>query len=84
MTQQSCSKPGTYLYSSKEDAERVLEAMVQIIDGYGIISVADLNDLVGLPSTYVDNKWGWSKLINVHILQEGEKYSIDLPPVEAT
>ncbi len=51
-----------FIISSREEAELVLERMNDIIDQYEVASVADLNDLVGLPTTHVDNKWGWIDL----------------------
>lgn len=68
---------------SREEAELVLERLIDIIDKYQVASVADLYDLVGLPTSYVDNKWGWSFLNNVEIRQIREGYLIDLPPVES-
>lgn len=71
-----------FILSSREEAELVLERMNDIIDTYSVASVADLNDLVGLPTTHVDNKWGWSQLGNVQIRQIREGYLIDFPSTE--
>lgn len=70
------------IISSKEEAEKVIEMMAEIIDQYQVASVADLYDLVGLPSSYVDNNWGWSYLTSVEIRQVREGWLIDLPAVE--
>jgi hypothetical protein len=56
--------------------------MTDIIDVYKVASVTDLHDLVGLPSTYVDNKWGWENLSYANVRQIREGYLLDLPPVE--
>lgn len=72
-----------FLLSTREEAELVLERMNDIIDNYDVVSLADLNDLVGLPTTHVDNKWGWSSLGNVQIRQIREGFLIDFPPSEA-
>jgi hypothetical protein len=71
------------ILSSKEEAELVLERMQDIIDTYEVVSVADLNDLVGLPTTHVDNKWGWNFIGDVQIRAIREGYLIDLPQAEA-
>jgi hypothetical protein len=68
---------------SKEEADLVLERLVDIIDKYEVVTVADLHDLVGLPSNYVDNKWGWFNLAEADIRQTRQGWLIDLPPVEA-
>ncbi len=56
--------------------------MNDIIETYEVASVADLQDLVGLPSSHVDNKWGWINLHDVQIRQIREGYVIDLPQAE--
>lgn len=67
---------------SREEAELVIERLNDIVDKYDVASVADLYDLVGLPSSYVDNKWGWTSLAYANIRQIREGFLIDLPPVE--
>lgn len=71
-----------FVLSSREEAELVLERMNDIIDTYEVVSVADLNDLVGHPTSHVDNKWGWVDLGHVQIRQIREGYLIDFPPAE--
>lgn len=71
-----------FILSSREEAELVLERMNDIIDQYQVASVADLNELVGLHHTHVDQNWGWEYLGDVPIRQIREGYLIDLPPAE--
>lgn len=68
--------------ASRDEAETVLERLNDIIDKYQVASLADLYDLTGLPTTHVDNKWGWTDLHNVEIRQVRDGYLLDLPPVE--
>lgn len=68
------------ILSDKGEAERVVEVLNDVIDQYDSVSVADLNDLLGQPTTHVMNKWGWTVLGNVPIRQLREGYLIDLPP----
>jgi hypothetical protein len=70
------------IISSREEAEIVLERMGDIIDRYEVASVADLNDLLGVPTRYTDNKWGWIDLRDVPIRQIREGFLLDLPPAE--
>lgn len=70
------------ILSSRAEAELVVERLSDIIDKFDVASVADLHDLVGLPTSYVDNKWGWSSLNYVDIRQVREGYLIDLPEIE--
>lgn len=73
---------GEIILSSRAEADLVVERLIDIIDTYDTASVADLNDLLGLATTHVDNKWGWSALPSVDIRQIREGYLIELPPVE--
>lgn len=68
---------------SRQEAELVLSTMIDIIETYDFASIADLHELVGLPSTHVDNKWGWVSLNHVQIRQIRDGYLIDLPPAKA-
>ena len=50
--------------NSRADAEAVIEQMDGIVDTYGMVSVADLYDLVGMSSNYTDNNYGWTNIRN--------------------
>lgn len=71
------------ILSSREEAADVLEKMIDIIDVYEVVSVADLNKLLGLPGVYTDNNWGWAYLGGVQIRQVREGFIIDFPPAES-
>lgn len=71
-----------FILTSREEGELVLERMNDIIDTYEVVSVADLNDLIGLPTSHVDNKWGWTNLSATQIRQVREGYLVDFPPAE--
>jgi hypothetical protein len=66
----------------REDAEAVLEQLTIIIDQYEVASVSDLNELLGRPSSHIDQKWGWTSLGHVSIRQVREGYHLDLPQPE--
>jgi hypothetical protein len=68
--------------TTREEAALVLERMTDIIETYEAVSVADLNELVGLPFTPVDNKWGWTYLGDAQIQQIREGYLLNLPSAE--
>lgn len=71
-----------FVLSSREEAELVLERMNDIIETYEVVSVADLNELVGFPTTHVDNEWGWTDLRTAHIGQIREGFVINFPSAE--
>lgn len=66
-----------FIFISKEDAQKVLDALNEIIDGFGFTSLEDFYDLIGRPSSYTDNKWKWTDLTNVDIHQTENGYSIN-------
>ena len=68
--------------ATREDAEMVLERLTDIIDQYDETSVGDLNDLIGIQGSHVDNKWGWTYLGDTQIRQVREGFLIDLPQPE--
>lgn len=70
------------LLGSNEDAEIVLERLTDIVDKYDSASVADLHELVGLPTNYVDNDWGWTDLSEADIRQVREGFLLELPRIE--
>ena len=72
-----------FILSSKDEANRVLEQMSNVVDVYQAVSVADLNELVGVPSNYTDQKWGWPDLRGVDVIQVHGGYLIDLPDPQA-
>lgn len=67
---------------SREEAQAVLGQLDAIIERYDVVSVADLYETVGLPSTHVDNKWGWSSLSHATIRQVRNGYLLELPRPE--
>lgn len=68
------------LLPTKLDATSVIDNMFNILDEYGVVSVADYYALVGEPSNYQMNAWGWENLNNVYTqrTRSGE-YKIILP-----
>lgn len=48
------------ILDSRGEAEEVLSRMDELMDTYGVVSVADLYDLVGISCNYTDNKYGWT------------------------
>lgn len=65
--------------TSRVEAEEVIDQMNEIISRYGVVSVADLYASVGLPSTHVDNKWGWTNLPGAGVARIRGGYLLDLP-----
>lgn len=65
---------------SRGEAEEVLSRMDELIDMYGVVSVADLYDLVGITGNYTDNKYGWTNIRNAEAVRVmGGGYMLKLP-----
>lgn len=67
------------ILDNRGEAEDVLSRMDELIDTYGVVSVADFYDLVGIIGNYTDNKYGWSDIRNASVVRVREGYMIKLP-----
>jgi hypothetical protein len=70
------------ILSSRAEAELVVERLSDILEKYQVASLADLYDLLGLETSHIDNKWGWTFINNVPIRQIRQGYLLELPPLE--
>lgn len=78
------NRRGSYGYEdviidNKCEAEEVLNTMDDIIDNYGIVSVADFNELVGVSGKFTDNNYGWSDLKTATVIRVRDGWVIKLP-----
>ena len=67
------------ILDNRGEAEEVLSRMDELISVYGIISVADLYDLVGITGNYTDNKYGWTDIRSASIVRVRDGYLIKMP-----
>jgi hypothetical protein len=66
---------------SRGEAEAVLDSMQDLIETYGMVSVADMYDLVGKTCDYTDNKYGWTNIRNAEPIRVRDGYMLKLPKV---
>ena len=52
--------------------------MNEIIDRYGVVTVADLYDMADLSAPYTSNKYGWTSVRNVEIGRVRDGYVLKL------
>lgn len=64
---------------SRKDAEEVLLRMDELIDTYGIISVADFYEMVGVTGSWTDNKYGWTDIRDATVIKVRDGWVIKLP-----
>lgn len=67
------------ILETRGEAEEVLMRMDELIDTYGIVSVGDLYDLVGIQGDYTVNKYGWTNIRNAQVIRVRDGYMIKLP-----
>ncbi len=70
-------------FSSRSDAEEVLDVMVDFIDRYDMVTVGDLYDLIGEQTRTKDFNYGWTQLGSARIRPYGRGYVLELPRVES-
>lgn len=69
------------ILDSRGDAEDVLDRMCELVAAYGMASIADLYDLVGITGNYTDNKYGWTDLRSAYVDRVRDGYLIRMPRV---
>lgn len=67
------------ILESRAEAEEVLTRMDELISMYGVASVADLYDLVGISCNYTDNKYGWTNISRAEPVRVRDGYMLKLP-----
>lgn len=69
------------ILDTRGEAEEVLHQMMELIETYDVVSVADLYDLVGITGNYTDNNYGWTNVRNTEIVRVRDGYMLKLPKV---
>lgn len=64
---------------SRGEAEDVLTRLDEVIDEYGMVSVADMYDLVGVTGNYTDYKYGWTDIRTASVVRTRDGYMIKMP-----
>ncbi|MDD3229743.1 MAG: hypothetical protein PHE09_11060 [Oscillospiraceae bacterium] len=67
---------------SRGEAEDVRIHLLDLCDEYGQATVADFYDLVGVTSSFTDNKYGWTDLRGASVSRVRDGYLINLPRTE--
>jgi hypothetical protein len=67
------------ILDNRGEAEEVLSRMDELISTYGLVSVADLYDLVGVTGNYTDNKYGWTDIRSASVIRVRDGYMLKLP-----
>lgn len=70
---------GEVVLPDRGKAEVVLERLGDTLDVYGVATVTDFYDLVGISGSYTDDKWGWYDLRGARVVRDRVGYLVDLP-----
>lgn len=62
----------------REDAENVIDHMIERIEDTGSISVAEFFDMLELPSKFTDNDWGWENARDIGLKRVHGGWLIDV------
>lgn len=68
-----------FLFESRADAEQVRDEMLEMLDKYDQVTVADYLDLLGISSEFTDNKYGWTNLSSIRVVHARGGYRLELP-----
>lgn len=67
-------------FATKADAEMVLSSMIEQIESYGIVTVADLFDAAGKSTNnHCANNYGWTDLSDASTQRTRDGYVLNLP-----
>jgi hypothetical protein len=67
------------ILESGAEADEVIARLDELIDVYGMASVADLYDLVGISGQYTDNKYGWTDVSSASRIRVRDGYLLKMP-----
>lgn len=68
-----------YVIPTRGEAENVLSKMDEIIAVYGMVSIADLYDLIGVTPKYTYNHYGWTDIRSASIVRVRDGYVVKMP-----
>lgn len=65
---------------TRPEAEDVLATMGDRLDQYGMVTLTDLYDMVGISGSFADDKWGWVDLRGSEVVRNRNgRYVLSLP-----
>lgn len=70
------------ILESRGDAQLVLDQLDDLIERYGVVSVADLCETVDIPHNFTAQKFGWNNIRNARIQNVHGGWLIKMPKAE--
>lgn len=73
---------GELILATRAEGNEVLERLFDLVSQYGVASVNDLYEMLGVTGDYTDEKWGWEDLRGAGVHRNRNGYVLDLPKPE--
>lgn len=70
------------ILDTRAEANEVIERLFDLVSEYEQATVADLYEMVGIDSSYTDDKWGWTDMRGAGVTRIRSGYLLDLPKTE--
>ncbi len=70
------------ILATRAEAEEVVDNLFNLVNKYEQATVSDLCELVGIPSNFTDEKWGWTNIRGAGVTRVSNGYLLDLPRPE--
>ena len=67
-------------FENRGDIERVVDNLNAIIETYSVVSVADLFELSGQDTVFTDNRFGWTDISGMQIVNKDGGYVLKMTP----
>lgn len=70
---------GEIVLNSRVECNEIIDALYELTSRFGVATVADLYDMLGEPSTFQDNKFGWEDMRGSDAERVRDGYLLVLP-----
>jgi hypothetical protein len=67
------------VFETRGEAESVRRQMLDVIDRYGFVTVADMYDMAGITPPYTSNNYGWVSIRSSEAVRVRDGYVLRLP-----
>lgn len=67
------------IFGSRGEAEAVREQMIDVIETYGFVTVADMYDMADLAAPFTSTKYGWTNIRTAETIRVRDGYILKLP-----
>lgn len=73
---------GDIIVTDRAEADLIVERMMDVLEKYDVVALSELYELLGLETSHVDSKWGWTTMAGAQVRQVKQGYLLEFPPIE--